>query len=210
MGQYYKAIFLTNKNKPKNFVDSHDFGCGLKLMEHSWMLNPFVRFVEKQLMIEPQKIVWGGDYADNEAAETITKEETKMLIVCEYTADEIKDGVNLYSLCNVVSKLTHNERVTDKYNHKFNCISLAPLTAKYLVNYDRKEFIDKTKVPKDNNGWRIHPLPLLTCEGNGRGGGDFRGESDLIGLWARNSIGVISSKTKIPKDFKEIIFNLIE
>lgn len=212
MGQYYKPIFLTENNKPKTFVYSHDFGSGLKLMEHSWMLNPFVRFVEKQLMIEPQKLVWAGDYADNEAPETITNEEIKALAKedSEYWTSERlkKEGANLYSLSDTVGKLTHDERVEDKYNHKFKVI--APLTAKYIVNHDRKEFVNKTKVPKDKDGWRIHPLPLLTCEGNNRGGGDFRGESSLIGLWARNTIGVVSNKADIPKGYKEIVFNLVE
>ena len=81
---------------------------------------------------------------------------------------------------------------------------------RYLINYDKKEFVNKTKVPKDSEGWQIHPLPLLTCEGNGRGGGDFRGdEVKLIGRWSRDKIGVASKKTKVPKDFKEIILSKI-
>ena len=66
MGQYYKAVFLNENHKPIASVTSYDFGSGAKLMEHSWMKNPFVRFVEKQLMTTPQRLVWGGDYADNE------------------------------------------------------------------------------------------------------------------------------------------------
>ena len=94
---------------------------------------------------------------------------------------------------------------------------IAPLTARYLVNHDRKEFVDKRKTPKGSDawdGWRIHPLPLLTCEGNGNGGGDFfkrdgvQCNEELIGLWARNTIGVVSKKADIPKDYKEIIFDL--
>jgi len=45
---------------------------------------------------------------------------------------------------------------------------------------------------------------------NGRGGGDYRGESDLIGIWARNIIGVVTKKSDIPKDYKEIRFDLVE
>ena len=69
-------------------------------------------------------------------------------------------------------------------------------------------FVDKTKVP-DNDGWAIHPLPLLTCEGNGRGGGDFYGRRGmkLVGSWARHRISV---SNKVPKGYKEIKFNLIE
>jgi hypothetical protein len=221
MGQYYLAAFLFENNKPKNYVYSHDFGSGLKIMEHSWMKNPFVRFVEKQLIDNPQKLVWAGDYADKEKPETITDNEIKALAdeKSEYwNSKKLKEeGVNIYSLCETISKITHNEDVEDKYNHEFSEKTLAPLNLKYLINYDKKEYVDKTKVPTDKDGWKIHPLPLLTCEGCGRGGGDFhinedlnQGNTNLIGSWARNKIGVAFKKTDIPKGFKEINFDLIE
>ena len=221
MGQYYKPVFLSENNKPKNYVYSHDFGSGLKLMEHSWMKNPFVRFVEKQLIDNPQKLVWAGDYADNESPETITENEIKLIAdeTSEYwnSAKLKKEGVNLYSLCETIAKLTHNEDVKDEYSHNFSEKTIAPLKLKYLINYDKQEYVDKSKVPADKEGWRIHPLPILTCEGNNRGGGDFyineekeQGNVDLIGSWARNKIGVGFKKSDIPKGFKEINFDLVE
>tara|TARA_B100000963_G_C22629569_1_gene674181 strand:- start:749 stop:1399 length:651 start_codon:yes stop_codon:yes gene_type:complete len=216
MGQYYKPIFLNENNKPISYAYSHDFGSGLKLMEHSWMLNPFVRFIENQLMLQAQKLVWAGDYADNENPKTITSKEIKALSRedSEYWNAEIlkKEGINLYSLSELVGKISHDETIPknkNKYDYKYK--KIAPTNAKYLINYDKKEFVNKTKVPKDNDGWKIHPLPLLTCEGNGRGGGDFRGdEVKLVGRWSRDKIGVVTKKTEIPKDFKEIIFDLTE
>lgn len=216
MGQYYKSVFLNENNKPISYAYSHDFGSGLKLMEHSWMLNPFVRFIENQLMLQAQKLVWAGDYADNENPETITNKEIKALSRedSEYWNFEKikKEGVNLYSLSELVGKITHDETIPkdkSKYDYKYK--KIAPLQAKYLINYDKKEFVNKTKVPKDSEGWQIHPLPLLTCEGNGRGGGDFRGdEVKLIGRWSRDKIGVGTKKSEVPKDFKEIIFDLTE
>jgi len=190
MGQYYRPIFLTENNKPLFSVTCYDFGSGAKLMEHSWIKVYFVRFVEKQLMIQPQKLVWAGDYADNEETE----------------------GVNLYTLSENVGKLTHDETIPknkSKYDYDFK--NIAPLTAKYLINYDKKEFVNKSKTPKDSDGWKMHPLPLLTCEGNGRGGGDFRGDGkDLVGRWSRDKIGVSTRKSDIPKDFKEVVFDLTE
>lgn len=211
MGQYYRPLFLTENNKPKAFVDTHDFGSGLKLMEHSWLKNPMVRFIERQLMVEPQKVVWAGDYADNEDPKKITSDEIKALADEEseyWNAEKLRrEGINLYSLAECVGKLIHD----------FKGRTIAPLTAKYLVNHDKKEFVNKTKTPKDSDGWAIHPLPLLTCEGNGRGGGDFninaekkQGNVSLIGTWARNRIGVVSRKSDIPKDYKEITFDLVE
>ncbi len=212
MGQYYRCVFLNENQKPITSVVSYDFGSGAKLTEHSWAKNPFVRFVERQLMITPQRVVWSGDYADEEDPSTITPFEIKALAdeKSEYWNSKVlkEKGINLYSLSDIVGKLTHDENVKSKYEHDYK--SVAPLTAKYLVNHDRKEFVDKSKTPKDNDGWQMHPLPLLTCEGNGRGGGDYRGESDLIGIWARNIIGVVTKKSDIPKDYKEIRFDLVE
>lgn len=222
MGQYFKPIFLSEKNKPNNYVYSHDFGSGLKLMEHSWMKSHFVRFVEKQLIDNPQRLVWAGDYADNENPETLTEQEISLLAdeTSEYWNSEKlrKEGVNLYSLCKGVARLTHDEDIKGNlWEHNFSETTIAPLKLKYLINYDKQEYVDKSKVPANKNGWKIHPLPLLTCEGNGQGGGDFyvvegknQGNVDLIGSWARNKIGVGFKKSDIPKGFKEIIFDLVE
>jgi len=212
MGQYYKAVFLTENNKPLASVVSYDFGNGAKLMEHSWLKNPFVRFVERQLMVAPQKVVWAGDYADEEDPTTLSNAEIKLLAdeTSEYWNSKVlkEKGVNLYSLSETIGKLTHDENNKNKYEHDYK--EVAPLTAKYLINHDKKQFVDKTKAPKDDDGWQIHALPLLTCEGNGRGGGDYRGESDLIGLWARNKISVATRKSDIPKGFEELIFDIKE
>ena len=184
-------------------------------------------------MVQPQKIVWAGDYADNEDPKTLTKAEVKPHIdnTSEYWTEKkiLADGLNLYTLSDEVGKLTHDEEISkgkDKWNHDYK--KVAPLSAKYLINYDKKEFVNKSKTPKDSEGWQVHPLPLLTCEGNGRGGGDFRGEADtllveevyddvvltrkvqLVGRWSRDLIGVVSKKADIPKGFKEIVFNLSE
>jgi len=219
MGQYYKAVFLAENQKPIASVSSYDFGSGAKLMEHSWEKNPMVRFVERQLMVAPQKVVWAGDYADEEDPTTITEREIKLLADEEsdyWNSKVLKEkGVNLYSLSDTIGKLIHDERVENKYQHDYK--GVAPLTAKYLVNHDKKQFVNKTKVPKDGDGWKIHPLPLLTCEGNGRGGGDFfvstekkQGNVELIGVWARDKISVVSKKAEIPKGFTELVFDLTE
>jgi len=174
MGQYYKPAFLgKNKKTVKAWIYSHDYDSGLKLMEHSWILNEFVGAVENMLMPHGKyyksPIVWAGDYADNDLK------------------------TNVYDRCKDKNKIEPPKGVVD------------PIY-RYLVNHTKKQYVDKMTVP-DNDGWRIHPLPLLTCEGNGRGGGDFRGESDLIGSWARD---VISVEKTIPEGYKLIVFDLVE
>lgn len=183
MGQYFTAISFDKLER----VKSYDFGSGAKLMEHSWILNPFVRYVET-LIAEGGKwfgdrIVWGGDYAD---------------------AEKDEDGND--------RKYEHEGRLLDvTLYHLTREKAIVPEKVKrpnfrYLINMDTLEFVDYKKVP-NNDGWRVHPLPLLTCEGNGRGGGDFHKESPLVGKWARNRITI---STRKPKGHKELVFDLEE
>ena len=55
----------------------------------------------------------------------------------------------------------------------------------YVVNHTKQEYMYKG--PRGS----MHCLPLMTAEGNGRGGGDYNGPSmDLVGRWARDVISV--------------------
>lgn len=158
MGQYYKPISIERKE----FVYSHDYGNGLKLMEHSWIGNNFVGVVENLIKRggawHGTKILWAGDYADSETG----KEDSK----------------NMYRIV--------GDEGTQIKPKEFETKGL-----RFLINLDTKQFVDLKKVPvsdvyiDDEGGkhnYKIHPLPLLTCEGNGRGGGDYHKHNKLIGL----------------------------
>ncbi len=84
--------------------------------------------------------------------------------------------------------------------------STVPKMFRYLVNHSKQVYLDKTKQEQDEDGYQIHPLPLLTCEGNGQGGGDYITEDEHllqhIGSWARD---IISVESEIPADYTEII-----
>lgn len=191
MGQYYKPVSLEKKEG----IYSHDykhrwvnadgkvmyFGNGLKLMEHSWIGNRFVGAVEMLIAKGGDwyndRIVWAGDYAEPEEG----------------------TDKNLYQICATVKK----RHTKVKY-------------FRYIINMDTQQYVDKRKVPVTTSGFdkkgkkwysRIHPLPLLTCEGCGRGCGDFRGENHLVGLWARQRITV---SNEIPDNYTELKFDLVE
>lgn len=174
MGQYYKAAIVKDDKKTiVSWMYTHDYGNGLKLMEHSYMKNTYVNTFENQLIGKPQRVVWGGDYAAN----------------CTGRATSI------YDRCKDSKKI--NPEVIE-----------IPNKYKFLVNHSKKLFVDKTKAsPIPDWGEKIHPLPLLTCEGNGQGGGDFRGSNDLVGTWSRDKISV---ETKEPTGYKELIFDPVE
>lgn len=121
------------------------------------------------------------------------KEGFNIVWAGDYANNEILSDHNLYDLCSGSVRIV-NPIANENY--------------RYLINLTTKQFVDITKVPIGRYDMTIHPLPLLTCEGNGLGGGDYRGESDLIGSWSRDKI--TCSNTQPDETFKELIFNLTE
>ena len=110
----------------------------------------------------------------------------------DYADKELDQEKNLYQMCDEYTMISPQVKETKMY--------------RYIINHSKKQYVDKTKAPKQEN-FALHPLPLLTCEGNGRGGGDYRGESPLIGSWARD---VISVEEVAPEGFEELVFDLVE
>lgn len=83
---------------------------------------------------------------------------------------------NLYEMCET--------RPTFKHDGEY-------VSYPYIVNHTKKEYVVKKGM--------IHPLPLLTAEGNGRGGGDYKGQDEeLVGIWARD---VLSMENEVPVDY---------
>jgi len=180
MGQYYMAIILGEKQDENDqeiiraFMQVFISGGGMKLMEHSYIDNPFVNTFEYQLtkngMFYKSRVVWGGDYADNEKG--LDKNLHRI--------------TNDFPDKNLTTKLRDEDiKSTKDYP--------------YIINHSKKLFVDKQKHTL------IHPLPLLTAEGNGRGGGDYRGSKiELAGTWARD---VLSVEKEMPSDYDELICN---
>jgi len=193
MGQYYKPCILGKNGKTViKFMDSWDYDNGLKLMEHSWLGNKFVRAFEWLIFKNPQRVIWGGDYADH--------------------CSGLK--TNTYERCH------DNKKVNPSLGLSTDGTQLTDEDCRFIINHSKKLFVDITKVPvtdtwvnpdnpKEINEYRIHPLPLLTSNGNGQGGGDYWGEdpNKLVGSWARHLVSVDDTA---PIGYKEIEFNLIE
>lgn len=71
----------------------------------------------------------------------------------------------------------------------------------YLVNHCKKLYVEIARKFEGSQG--IHPLPILTAEGNGRGGGDYLGKQmELVGTWARDFISV---EKDIPAGYEELV-----
>lgn len=180
MGQYYKAIFLSDiKNNDEIIrmcINPSSFNyVGSKLMEHSYIDNIFINFIEYLLspkgLFYKSRILWAGDYAENEYG----KDKNLFYISNDIDISNIFMSFKYYN--------------TSDYN--------------YIVNHTKQMYINK-----DNIHNYIHPLPLLLSEGNGKGGGDYYGNNkSLCGSWSRD---VISLEKDIPTDFIEIICNFEE
>ncbi len=100
----------------------------------------------------------------------------------DYAEEEEGRSENLYHISENYSKF---RGVCEKNN------------LRYIVNHTKKLYIDKTKFTD------FHPLPLLTSEGNGTGGGDYYGSNKhLCGTWARDSISV---EYDMPENYDEFI-----
>jgi hypothetical protein len=180
MGQYYQPTKIDENGEVVAWVYSHDYNNGLKLMEHSYIGNNFVEAVESQL-------IPSGDWY-----------QSRLVWAGDYADANFDDDTN------------YNSRGTDE-----NKINPKPLenSADYpfICNFDTKQFVDKRKctIPawEGADDLFIHPLPLLTADGNGRGGGDYRGSSNLVGSWIGNRIGL---EKEIPEGFIELEVSFTE
>lgn len=195
MGQYYKAyvrnndmeatfnpqtaIYMTRhglERMPDERVPGY-FECfsGMKLTEHSWIENDFVNGVVELIEENPSTVTWVGDYADD---------------------NDDFDG-------NYTEEVYASAWHDDCHDRPFERM---PVTHDdgYIVNHYKREYIDLERYVAANveNGWCVHPLPLMTAIGNGRGGGDYRGnDMHLVGRWAMDVIEYTHEK---PEGYAEI------
>jgi hypothetical protein len=202
MGQYY---YPTSIDKME-YLYSHDFDNGLKLMEHSYVGNHFVRAVEK--LLSPKgawhktRFCWAGDYMD---AGLFLPEGTPLK--CEEGYDITlhsvvrEEGKNAFERLVEIEKYDFSEwekkkKLVEELTKKW--LKTLPRKGRYLVNHTKKlcldlkaEDVDRGKDKHGDSIWNIHPLPLLTCSGNGRGGGDYSGSKmNIVGTWAGDVISL--------------------
>lgn len=188
MGQYYKPV-IGHKEDDKFVIDAYlvawDYGHnGAKLMEHSYIGNTLTGAVENLLgkggQFNGKCLVWAGDYANGENG----------------TEEENDD--NLYMITRAMGDSEQMKPLTDIKDRHF----------RYAINLTKMQFVDMDKVQENKYGLRIHPVPLLCAEGNGRGCGDYEGTyMKCIGTWARDAI---TFDNEIPDGYTELKVNFKE
>ncbi len=174
MGQYYLTVFLAEPGigadgaeHIRATMNAHQYGSGVKLTEHSWVGNKFVSAVEHALCPD------GAFY------------KSRIVWAGDYADPEPNGEKNLHALGyeQEHKQIAPPDRLMGEY--------------RFIVNHTKKQYVDKNAMRAEPRyGLRVHPLPILTAEGNGAGGGDYRGRhEDMAGLWSRD---VISVEKEIP------------
>lgn len=152
---------------------SWDYGVGLKLMEHSYF-NNFLKAVSTELYNNPCKVFWMGDYTKVEDLSNHPEITEKFLKDISY---------------GIYNKTPYSEEEL--------------INPRYLVNLDKKVYIDLMACKDDSLYEKMHPLPLLTATGNGRGGGCYRGVNEEdIGIWAGDTL--YTSDKEPSKEFTRV------
>ncbi len=123
MGQYYKFIILDNDKKNDKEVillvlEPREYDEGSKLMEHSYlntdMMNTVEYLISKYSNFYKSRIIWAGDYAEEEIPYINEDDEDVM--------------INLY-------RLADNYSSYNKNGYKGFC--------KYIVNHTQKLYVNK-------------------------------------------------------------------
>lgn len=99
------------------------------------------------------------------------------------------EDLNLFKMCSESTEILPDEFDMSHY--------------RYIVNHTKGQFVDRDRADKYTN---LHPLPLLTAEGNKFGPRDYPVDHNLVGYWARDMISVTKKR---PTGLVEIIFDLI-
>lgn len=191
MGQYYVCVSIDHNQylKPSG---------GIKLMEHSYIGNDATDLAHYLLSPEgawyQSRVVWAGDYMDEGLYLDQIKDLAHYLTLVEkeyedYSTEYDENKVTLYQVADYFEEPTPpSDNVLTTIGTKYP----------YFLNHTKKEYFDLRKVRQQPNRFCIHPLPILTSSGNGRGGGDYWGlpqNKSLIGHWAGD---VISAESEAP------------
>ena len=190
MGQFFRVVNV----KSKAWVS---LAPNEKMLEHCYQDNDGVLIVDKLLRKDglwwKQPVVWAGFYADDESDLFLPDEDS-----------EDKNATKPANLYDYADRHGLQLSSSPQSNNTTPC--------RYVLNHDKKQFVDIFTLPVDKWGHKVHPLCLLTAEGNGRGGGDYKRKSSnfhelcadfhLVGSWARDPISVQDEEPD--SDFEEL------
>lgn len=204
MGQYYQC--LTKKGGDfthyslqvkgwKHHGEAKDYEPtynGVKLLEHSWWGNDFMKAITSKLYKNAMQVAWVGDYAN------------------DYNWEHPENKPDPKALCWLAWGGMTDAPILDEEDIDAGNMTL---DGKYLVNHTKCIYIngdEYKKLNEDKDGWCIHPLSLLTACGNGLGGGDYHDNNPdywRVGEWCFDEISV---EDEAPENYTKEIYNFKE
>lgn len=206
MGQYYHPTMIDEEGNI-TWIYTHDYHCGLKLMEHSFIGNSVMNAVFGQIKDHPLRIAWMGDYSDEEQDDPYEQKLPRAEFMHVYDA--------VYGNGNDKRRIQPDPIAYD-------------LTSKdwYLVNHTQRVYLSLDAYAARNKwkdcwkNWEtgdieefdmcVNPLSLLTACGNDRGCGDYHADLpdyNKVGSWAFDLIGLTQKK---PVVFQEVMYTFTE
>ena len=168
----YYIPVIKRANKLRR-VYSHDFDNGLKLTEHSYINNNFVNIVANNIVDNPAQLFWCGDYAEES----------------DFVSPFMFKRIYGYAWNYKRNSRTTLEERDEEFDWSQDW---------YYINMTKKVYI---KMPKPGD-WVYSPISLLTAIGNGRGGGDYRGDNAMIGHWAGDKVYL--SRTQPENKYEDV------
>ena len=216
MGQYYLPLIMSeNGGRVIAAFSSFDFDNGMKLTEHSYYGNLLVdSFLAYAAGVGESTIAWVGDYAEMEedilpleahAATNpandkgrVHRDFPRMLQKAQHVWNNGKHRVKKEDIpqdrMDSVDKLVAYDFRTRQR------LDLGEYRRLVIAARKEAEKLPPCVDPDDIEGFVLHPIPLLTCVGNGKGGGDYRGDSmEWVGAWAFHPIALLPKGT-VPDD----------
>lgn len=174
MGQYYHAY---TKNAAEERVWSLQCTNFTTTRNFDWYMG--LKLTEHS---------WYGNILTDAISFYLYKNPTQLAWVGDYAKE-----------AEVYQKCWGNDDDANEYHYE---VTDAPFdyTRKWAVNHTTQEAFALDK--PTGEGWVIYPLSLLTAIGNGKGGGDYYGPSQMIGKWAMN---IISIEDEVPEGYAIIM-----
>lgn len=173
MGQYYNIAFKSDSDNKIRFNDRKVAGVDYTM----------AKLMEHSYFRVPLM---------DSIASVLEKSPTKLVWVGDYATDEEIKTIT-------TDEIGYDDIWEDEHDDVLDSVRF-DYSGKVLVNYDKKQWISLDKCVSSKDG--INPISILTCIGNGRGGGDYSGSCmEHVGTWAWDRIGITSS---VPEGFTEL------
>lgn len=219
MGQYYTPVILNGTGgKSIGSFSPFDYENTMKLTEHSYLGNNFVAAVVAKAMAQsinndrPITLAWLGDYAtldEDIRAKGYTgqhRDYERIFLRVQKTAKNRATRI-LPVDSEIRSFLKYADTAVFYDTIRREKLSLSAY--KEVIIAKRKS--GEMSSPYGEPEYLIfHPIPLLTAIGNGKGGGDYRGNHlEWIGKWALHPLLITINGSPDPegewKDISEIV-----